>query len=45
MEKALGAVLYKAKLWQRINRKPVHKRQRMVINRMLDDFKGFLTGQ
>lgn len=39
----LSAVLYKAKLWQRINRQPVNDRQRMVINRMLDGFQGFLT--
>jgi Fic family protein len=42
-EAALGAVLYKAKLWQRINRRPVNDRQRLVINRLLNGFKGFLT--
>jgi len=42
-EEALGAVLRKARLWQRINRKPVNDRQRLVINRMLSDFKGFLS--
>ena len=42
-ETALGAVLHKAKLWQRINRRPVNSRQREVINRMLDRFEGFLT--
>jgi len=36
-------VLNKAKLWQRINRRPVNDRQRWVINRMLDGFKGFLN--
>ena len=36
-------VLHKAQLWQRINSKPVHPRQRLVINRLLDDFQGFLT--
>jgi len=40
---ALAAVLNKAKLWQRINRRPVNDRQRWVINRMLDGFKGFLN--
>jgi len=40
---ALASVLHKAKLWQHINRKPVNERQRLVINRLLDDFKGFLT--
>lgn len=39
----LGAVIHKAKLWSRINRKPLNDRQRLVINRMLDDFEGFLT--
>lgn len=42
-ESALGAVLYKAKLWQRINRRPVNDRQRTVINRLLNGFQGFLT--
>lgn len=42
-ETALAAVLYKAKLWQRINRRPVNERQRLVINRLLNGFKGFLT--
>ena len=39
----LSSVLHKARLWQKINLKPVNDRQRMVINRMLDDFKGHLT--
>jgi len=42
-EQALAAVLHKAKLWQRINLKPVNERQRLVINRLLSDFKGYLT--
>ena len=42
-EKMLGSVLHKAKLWQRINPNPVNERQRIVINRTLDDFKGHLT--
>ncbi len=42
-ETALAAVLHKAKLWQRINRRPVNDRQREVINRMLDNFEGYLT--
>jgi len=42
-DRALGSVLDKAKLWQRINTIPVNKRQRIVINRMLDNFKGYLT--
>jgi Fic family protein len=42
-ESALGAVLQKAKLWERINRRPVNERQRLVINRLLNGFKGHLT--
>ena len=42
-DKILGSVLHKAKLWQRINPNPVNERQRKVINRMLDNFKGHLT--
>lgn len=42
-EAALSAVLNKAKLWQRINRQPVNDRQRLVINRLLNGFQGFLT--
>ncbi len=30
-------------MWQRINRRPVNERQRLVINRMLNGFKGFLS--
>jgi Fic family protein len=32
----LASVLHKARLWQRINTKPVSERQRTVINRMLE---------
>jgi Fic family protein len=39
----LSSVLHKAKLWQRISPNPVNERQRKVINRMLDEFKGHLT--
>ncbi len=42
-EKSLESVLHKARLWQRINPNPVNERQRNVINRMLDNFKGHLT--
>ena len=42
-EAALGEVLRKARLWQRINLQPVNERQRLVINRLLDDFEGKLT--
>ncbi len=39
----LASVLRKARLWQHINPRPVNDRQRLVINRMLGDFKGFLS--
>ncbi len=40
----LGTVLHKARLWQRINTKPVNDRQRRVINRMLErDWLGHLS--
>ncbi|HRX86486.1 MAG TPA: Fic family protein, partial [Phycisphaerae bacterium] len=42
-DQSLRAVFYKARLWQRINRDPVNERQRRVINRMLDNFKGNLS--
>jgi Fic family protein len=42
-DQMLGAVMRKAKLWRQINLTPVNERQRTVINRMLDDFQGFLT--
>jgi Fic family protein len=40
---ALGSVLRKARIWQNINRGGVNERQRLVINRLLDNFKGHLT--
>jgi Fic family protein len=42
-DQALASVLHKAQLWQRINPTPVNVRQRSVINRLLNDFRGFLT--
>jgi Fic family protein len=43
VDTVLSSVLYKAKLWQRINPTPVNERQRKVINRMLDSFREHLT--
>ena len=41
---ALDAVLFKARLWDSINQEPVNERQRLIINRMLeDDFVGFMN--
>ncbi len=36
-------VLRKAKLWDQINHEPVNERQRKVLNRLIDGFKGNLT--
>ena len=43
-EATIGKVLFKARLWESINQKPVRERQRLVINRMLeDDFEGHMN--
>lgn len=42
-ELMLAGVLRKARLWERINRRPVNERQRSVINRMLGEFEGFMS--
>ena len=43
-ETTLGNVLFKAQLWDIINQRPVNDRQRLIINRMLeDDFKGHMN--
>lgn len=43
-ETTLGNVLFKARLWDSINQRPVNERQRLIINRMLeDDFEGFMN--
>ena len=43
-ENTLSAVLFKAQLWEKINRQPVNERQRLIINRTLeDDFKGHMN--
>jgi Fic family protein len=40
----LAKVLYKARLWKKINsQEPVNERQRKIINKLLDDFYGKLT--
>jgi Fic family protein len=39
----LNSVLYKARLWQELNKHAVSERQRTVVNRMLDDWKGYLN--
>lgn len=43
-ETTLSNVLFKGQLWDKINQKPVNERQRIIINRMLeDDFKGHMN--
>lgn len=42
-DESLGAVLFKAAFWEKVNHKPVNDRQRTVINRLLGPFEGFLT--
>jgi len=43
-EDTLGNVMFKAKLWETINKRPVNDRQRHIINRMLEDgFEGHMN--
>lgn len=43
-ETTLGNILFKAQLWDTINQKPVNDRQRLIINRMLEDgYEGFIN--
>lgn len=42
-EDTLAAVLYKARLWEKANRRPVNDRQRLVLNRMLNGFQGHMN--
>lgn len=43
-EQVLANILFKAKLWDVINQKPVNERQRLIINRMLEeDFVGHMN--
>ena len=39
----LASVLYKARLWEKANQQPVNDRQKLVINRMLDNFEGHMN--
>lgn len=39
----LAGVLRKAQIWDQLNQHSVNERQRLVINRMLNGFKGFLN--
>ena len=42
-EVMLASVLFKAELWDQINHSSVSARQRLIINRMLDGFKGHMS--
>ncbi len=43
-EQTLGNVLFKAQLWDKINQNSINERQRLIINRMLEDkFKGHIN--
>lgn len=42
-DERLSGVLNKARIWQRLQSRPVNERQRVVINRMFDGFEGFLS--
>lgn len=43
-ENTLNKVLFKAQLWNKINQNSVNERQRLIINRMLEDsFKGYIN--
>ncbi len=43
-ETSLDNVIFKSRLWDKINQNPTNERQKRVINRMLeDDFVGFIS--
>lgn len=39
----LAKVLYKARMWRTLLTAPVNERQKIVMNRMLDNWEGYLT--
>lgn len=42
-DETLSSVIYKAKVWEVLNRKAVNERQQKIINLMLGDFEGHLN--
>jgi Fic family protein len=42
-EETLSSVLKKSRIWEKVNEGPINERQRKVITRLLDDFKGNLN--
>ncbi len=39
----LATVLHKSKLWDHLKQKSVNERQRLIVNRMFEDFKGYMN--
>lgn len=42
-DKTLAAVLYKAEFWHFLSTRPINERQRLILNKMLEDFKGHMN--
>lgn len=42
-EDTLSSVLYKARIWEKANQQTVNERQKLIISRMLDGFKGHMN--
>jgi Fic family protein len=42
-QQTLGAVLAKARFWERVRGVPLNERQTLILNRLLDGFEGKLT--
>ncbi len=42
-EASLEAVLHKARIWEQASPFPVNERQRLILNRMLDGFQGYMN--
>lgn len=42
-DERLAGVLNKARFWERLSKQPVNERQRLVINRMLNGWEGYLS--
>ncbi|MGH1397661.1 MAG: Fic family protein [Alphaproteobacteria bacterium] len=42
-EDTLATVLHKSKLWDHLNQTSVNGRQRLIVNRMFEDFKGHMN--
>ena len=40
---SLSAVLHKARVWEQLSPYPVNERQRLILNRMMGDFEGYMN--